>query len=99
MIIQRGAIPQIQIITRVPSVLRTEHSSVFEIIAINEGADQVEDVFLVTDLPKWIELTENHTTHGLVEATVNGSGTELQWQVGKLAAGERAICRLEITAH
>ena len=98
-ITQRGAIPQIQIITRVPSVLRTEHSSVFEIVAINEGGDQVEDVFLVTDLPKWIELTENNTTHGSVEATANGSGTELQWQVGKLAAGARAIWRLKITAH
>lgn len=89
---QLGRIPKIQIMTRMPPIIRVGVSTTFEIIAINQGDQLVEDVFVVTALPDWVELAANETTHGSA-ATVEG---ELQWQVGQLAAGARAIWKMQL---
>ena len=46
----------------------------------------------MTALPDWVKLAANETTHGSA-ATVEG---ELQWQVGQLAAGARAIWTMQL---
>jgi uncharacterized repeat protein (TIGR01451 family) len=89
---QLGYIPKIQIMTRVPQTIRVGAPSMFEIVAINQGDQLVEDVFVVTTLPKWVKLAANETTHGSA-ATVEG---ELQWQVGRLAAGARASWKMQL---
>ena len=89
---QLGYIPKIQIMTRVPPTIRVGMPSMFEIVAINQGDQVVEDVFVVTALPDWVKLVANETTDGSA-STVDG---ELQWQVGRLAAGARAIWKMQI---
>ncbi|MBT4693946.1 MAG: hypothetical protein HOB73_11430 [Planctomycetaceae bacterium] len=92
---QLGYIPKIQIMTRIPQTIRVGVPSMFEIVAINQGDQLVEDVFVVTALPDWVKLAANETTHGSA-ATVEG---ELQWQVGRLAAGERAIWKMQFVSQ
>ena len=89
---QLGYIPKIQIMTRVPPTIRVGMPSMFEIVATNQGDQVVEDVFVVTALPDWVKLVANETTDGSA-STVDG---ELQWQVGRLAAGARAIWKMQI---
>ena len=89
---QLGYIPEIQIMTRIPQTIRVGMPSTFEIVALNQGNQLVEDVFVVTALPAWVKLAANETTHGSA-ATVEG---ELQWQVGRLAAGARAIWKMQL---
>lgn len=92
---QLGYIPKIQIMTRVPPTIRVGMPSVFEIVAINQGNQVVEDVFVVTALPDWVKMVKNETTSGSA-ASVDG---ELQWQIGRLAAGARAIWTMQIVPH
>ena len=89
---QLGYIPKIQIMTRVPPTIRVGMPSMFEIVAINQGDQVVEDVFVVTALPDWVKLVANETTDGST-STVDA---ELHWQVGRLAAGARAIWKMQI---
>ena len=89
---QLGYIPKIQIMTRIPQTIRVGMPSMFEIVAINQGDQLVEDVFVVTALPDWVKLAANETTHGSA-ASVDG---ELQWQVGRLASGARAIWKMQL---
>jgi uncharacterized repeat protein (TIGR01451 family) len=89
---QLGYIPKIQIMTRMPQTIRVGTPSMFEIVAINQGDQLVEDVFVVTTLPEWVKLAVNETTHGSA-TTVEG---ELQWQVGRLAAGARASWKMQL---
>ncbi len=89
---QLGYIPKIQIMTRIPQTIRVGMPSMFEIVAINQGDQLVEDVFVVTALPDWVKLDANETTHGSA-AFVDG---ELQWQVGRLASGARAIWKMQL---
>ncbi|MBA62473.1 MAG: hypothetical protein CMJ76_08910 [Planctomycetaceae bacterium] len=88
--------PVISVSSAGPKVIRAGETGEYVITASNGGSSTVEDLFLVTSIPDWVEIAAVTSDLGEVDQLPTADGLELQWSVGSLPAGKTAYWKIKL---
>lgn len=89
--------PAITVSSSGPSVIPFGETGEYVITVANRGTSAAEDLFLVTHIPAWVEITAVTSDFGEVDQLPTTDGVQLQWGVGSLPSGKTASWRIKLT--